>query len=47
MSEREKSTAPADMVSENNAPKELIFDESVCSAEFAEGCKETVAEQAD
>ncbi len=24
---------------------EIVFDESVCSAEFAEGCTETVADQ--
>lgn len=37
MSENDKTT--------NTAPKELVFDESVCSAEFAEGCTEAVAEQ--
>ena len=27
------------------ANDEIVYDESVCSAEFAEGCTETVAEK--
>lgn len=26
---------------------DIVFDESVCSAEFSEGCTETVADQED
>lgn len=33
------------MDKQNTAKEEIVFDESVCSAEFAEGCTETVAEK--
>ncbi len=33
------------MDKENTTNEEIVFDESVCSAEFSEGCTETVAEQ--
>ena len=35
----------SDMDKKNTDNDEIVFDESVCSAEFAEGCTETVADQ--